>query len=267
MDTNIIKEFPDELKRRLIDYIVDLPSDVASFIKMEINDPKMDPSLWKSRHRVLSPYATIGKYLSDKCDIETTDQPIMSYYQSRYSSVMKKIDNLNSSYPLISSKSSSLRSIMNIPCYDLESLTYIERAISELLSSSSDIRNDALCDLAAFITDEIIPYKLDALAVNQDLLFNMLGFDITGTYPFINAHRAMVYAVRDMGDSYTTMQNIAILIYTYFVQLEINGSVFNKYNLFKRFELFIAPFIKDTDTVREMVTNFFNDNINLSNVL
>ena len=87
MDFEVIENLPDELKRRLIDHIVDLPSDIALSIKMAINNPRMDPSLWKSRDRVLSPYATIGKSLNSKCNITMTDNPALSYYQSEYSSV------------------------------------------------------------------------------------------------------------------------------------------------------------------------------------
>ena len=263
MDFELIEKLPDELKRRLIDHIVDLPSDVALSIKMEINNPKMDPSLWKSRDRVLSPYATIGKSLSSKCNIKTTDNPALSYYQSSYSSVMRKIDNLHSTYPLIASKSSSLRQIMNMPCCDLESLLCIEKSISELFTNSEHLNRDILSNLAQFINDEIIPYKLEAFAVNQDLLFSLSDFDMTGTYPFINIHRAITYAVRDMGDSYPTIQNIAILIYVYFKQLEINDDIVNKYNLFKRFELFIMPYNKDVTTIHKILINLFNDNINV----
>ena len=263
MDFEVIENLPDELKRRLIDHIVDLPSDIALSIKMAINNPRMDPSLWKSRDRVLSPYATIGKSLNSKCNITMTDNPALSYYQSEYSSVMRKIDNLQSSYPLISSKSPSLRHIMNIPCYDLESLLCIEKSISELFTDSRYVNQDIFEDLAQFINDEIIPYKLEALAVNQDLLFLISGFDMIGTYPFINIHRAITYAVRDMGDSYPTIQNIAILIYVYFKQLEISDDIVNKYNLFKRFELFIMPYNKDTKGIYEILMNFFNDNINV----
>ena len=264
MDFEVIEKLPDELKRRLIDHIVDLPSDVALSIKMSINNPRMDPSLWRSRDRVLSPYATIGKSLNSKCDITMTDNPASSYYQSGYSSVMRKIDNLHSSYPLISSKSSALRQIMNMPCYDLESLLCIEKSISELFTNSEHLNRDLLSEsLAQFINDEIITYKLEALAVNQDLLFSTSGFDMFGTYPFLNIHRAITYAVRDMGDSYPTIQNIAILIYVYFKQLGITDDIVNKYNLFKRFKLFIMPYNKDTDTIHEILMNFFNDNINV----
>ena len=64
-----IKSLPEKMKRDLIDYIDDLPKDIAVSVKMALNDPEMDPSLWKDRKRILSRFATVTKYLSDKCHI------------------------------------------------------------------------------------------------------------------------------------------------------------------------------------------------------
>ena len=264
MDIEVIKKLPAEMKHELINHIVDLPAELVSAIKISINDPEMDPSLWKNRDRRLSQYATIGKILSDKCNIIPTDNPLSSCYQGEYSLVMKKIDDL----PLqMNSKATVLRHIMNMKCYDLESLLCIERAISSMLMDVTDIHQDALHDLVEFVNNEIIPYKLNAIARYQDFLFISSDFYLVGSYPFIDIHHSLTYAIMHMDNSYHVLQNIAILVYVYFKQLNVTDEVVNNCNLFRRFELFINLNNKDADDVHEILVNLFNDNINVESVL
>lgn len=241
-----IRSLPEEMKRKLIDYITDLPSDIAFSVKMTLNDPEMDPSLWRDKNRILSRFSTVAKYLSDKCNIISRNKATGSFYQEEYCKIMEKIE------MMIPNKRGDLLYLMKIPCYDVGHLLIIEKEIANIISKSGDDAYDA--DMIAIICREIIPYKLMALNINQRVCELMNGFHATESNdypPILHIHNMIMMLIDTHNNSFVNLYNIAVLIYIYFKMFFIDLKLVNAYDLFNRFSICIESYGGDSSVIKD----------------
>ena len=241
-----IKSLPEKMKRDLIDYIDDLPKDIAVSVKMALNDPEMDPSLWKDRKRILSRFATVTKYLSDKCHIISNAKAVGSFYQEEYCMVVEKIENM------VPDKRGELLYLMRIPCYNVEHLLLIEREVANMISGLKNCQNAPT--IVNIICGDIIPYKLKALAVNQRLSEIMDGFPVVETDeypPILHVHNMIMNAIRYSDNSFGQLHNIAVLIYIYFRMLFMKPSVVYTHGFLDRFAICIISSGKNINAVED----------------
>ena len=168
-----IKSMPNEMKMTLINFVTDLPSDTAMFVKRNINTIDFDRGLFKGNDRYLHPYSVYNKLLQN-VNIIPVKHPIESCYQSRYCSILVQIDTE------VSSGGYELVKAMNTPCYTASKLMEMESNARSFLLKLTGRHNretvgfvtskpDVVANYAKALYGTIIPYKLAALEFNENL--------------------------------------------------------------------------------------------------
>lgn len=271
---NKIEYLPIDKKIRLIDYMEGMPSTVTGYIKLNFNKPFMNPSLFNGTQRIMSPYSTVIKYIN-KTDVKLTENPMASYYQAEYCSVMYKINKMQRSLPR--NMISNLINLMHMECYDYESLIKVERAIGDILEYKIDkvdkLNYEIMKQFIDMISCEIMHYKLQVYDLYSQL--NCMEDINFGESYMSNLNNSITYAIRN-GSGYSGIFDTAILIYVYINELGISKDI-HKYPILNRFKYSIVHrYNIDTDcgdsenyanSVMEKIEEFVNSDEKISDLL
>lgn len=165
-----IHNMPKEMKKSLLNYITDVSPEIASYIKIHVNDSDLDPSIYNGSKRILHPLSIYNKYLQN-VDIESTILPEESYYQSDFCDIMSKL------YKTEPKVKQVLMSIMNTPCYNKDQFMKIWNSA---IAFTREYGNHPECmEFNPLFMGLIVPYKLHVLEFN-----NMLSFSIDTEFKY-----------------------------------------------------------------------------------
>lgn len=265
MDFEYIKNLSTNEKINLINLIEGMPSGLNKYVKMNINEDFLNPSLFKGQDRTMSEYASISRYLDSRKNgnVVTTTNPEASMYQSRYCKIQKEIS--ESKFPNEIKRKLAL--FMDAECYDDESLMMMEMYISKLLKEFD--QNEFIEELAKFINEEIIPYKLDVYDFYIYLSVKNVLNIVSGEYNHLFNINCAINSIIREGSSYSDKSDLAALIYVYFKEIGVS-EISEKYNLIDRFILAILYYKNDTDFCEEiidMVRYYINSKSPITNVI
>ena len=94
MNLSDLRKMSVDDRLKLVNLIEGMPQLVQTCVKININDPCMNPSFYKGRERRISEFSTIRKYINSRqYDVLKSDSAISSYYQSDYCRIYEKISN------------------------------------------------------------------------------------------------------------------------------------------------------------------------------
>lgn len=221
-----LMDIVEEKRKLLIDYVEGLPSMVNRMIKIRLNEPYMNPSLFHGKERRMSEFSSILRFLP-KNDVILINNPDESCYQKEYSKIMFLIN--NSSYPR--NIQQRLVLLMNQESYDYDSMIHIELDIGELLE---DYKNYPFVnELADFINENIITYKTKVYDIYSTFVLNTEFVSENLMYHLLQLNRMINIGIRNC-DSYIKQRNLSILIYVYLKELGIERNV-EKYPFLNRF--------------------------------
>lgn len=232
-----IMSMPVEDRKKLVDYMEGLPSATKNLIKMLLQKPYMDRAFFNDNRRRLHDFSTLDKYLPKYVEVERVSNPDAVDYQKEYFSCMTTImDNRNPKY---SDSRYTLSTILNMDCYNIETLIKLEVSIGEFLHNQikSKLSIDRVdCEAASIINNIIMPYKFKAydfytyLDINSEI--QLRENDYSHTLRICNMIRKLMRTKSSM----TAFSDIGILIYIYYKDLGMEDHI-QKYHLFDRFEL------------------------------
>lgn len=240
-----LHQLTNEDKRALINYIEGMPDNLSMLIKSSINEPDMDPSLYKGHERVLHKYCTITKYLNTK-DIKNVANPAMSWYQSEYATMVSRILDNNK---IPEKVRHILMGFVNAKSYDSESICKLEVSIASALSTIKDYNQ--MGEVYHIINSVIIPYKVAVydlythILLSPDINIIKDGEDkLTRLVWYINSRM-------EQAPSFCTSNDLPILIYIYFKQFGIETCI-EKYELFNRFKYAMIHMHNDVEFVSDI---------------
>ena len=254
----------NDTKHRIIEYLPCYPNDLCTFISLHINDDFLDPCLYNKNERRLSPYCTIGKYLDSK---RVTIKPVTFNfdYQLEYSYILNKIDSFQIPQPI----RAKLRSFMiDYKCYNYESLIRLETAIAEYLENTDIFAYAA--NVAAFINDEIMPFKLSAYDFYTFLQTkNILNLD-SNNYDHLSMIQRDIkrLIMNTKSGDFLLVNDLATFIYIYMKEIGITDC-FDKYHLFNRFKYYIRLCRGDEFSydVKSKIDTMISSNVSITNAL
>lgn len=256
IDRDFLKTLSDDDKRELINLIEGMPQELNSLVKISLNEPFMDPSLFKVKERKLNIYSTIKKYLNKDSVVEI-DNPAGSYYQSEYCKVLFLIN--NSKYPYEVKRRLSL--IMDMPSYDIDSIIEIELKLSNLLYDFKT--NQYIEDIASLINENILLYKFRVYDFYTYLSLIESGVDITrDSCDYMYKLNCCINQAMKKEESFSHANDLSVLIYLYLKEFGLE-KVVNKHGLFHRFQLGLMNENKSNKYIEDILDNIntlSNDN-------
>ena len=238
---NSIRQLPLSIRRKMVDYIEGLPSDIKTFIRIHMNESYLLPELTNGKVIEIHPQCTLQRYLGKS---RFCTDPESSFIQSEHCKICEKIDS-ESKTPL--PVRNILHKIMMMQCYDLDSLIKMELEIANSLSLIRE--NPAISDwytsTGRYITRTIIPYKMKCFDLCTYLTMNAeLGLRESDYRYMQNLSGMIATACDTYHKSDASITDTALLIYIYMRELGLEN-VIDKYNLFDRFRCALDYCYKD----------------------
>ena len=230
-DHSLVKSLSLEDKRDIINYVEGLPSDLSAYVKLHINDPDMDPSIYKKSERRLSKWSTIRKHISNTGITVSECETNASDYQKELCIAMESIstEKPNNGFPI-----GILETILKQECYDVDTLIKTEMAIVELLNTFS-----RKSDLAFYATHIILPYKFHVYDFYTYLILGkQLGIG-RDNFTHMTMLHAMIAKLIKSEESLSNQSDLATLIYIYLHELGMENSL-EKSGIFSRFGYSLA---------------------------
>lgn len=245
LDVSMIKQFTTDDLHKLVDFIEGMPSEINRYIKMNFNEPFMDPAMYRGKDRVLHSLCTISKYINDKNNISYISNPMGSYYQSQYCKVMNDIANSNFS----GMTKAKLNAIMNAECCG-SNMIELETTLAELIET-----NEKPNELATFITENIMMYKTLCYDTHT-YLFMRYGADFNMNPEFSQLYHLNCCAnyIQKASESISYGHDLSIIIYVYLKELGL-AECYDKYHLENRFILPLLQYNKSKEYVNDIISS------------
>lgn len=247
MNSFNIEILSQEDRRNLIDYVEGLPTKLNSLIKLSLSKDYMNPTMYVGRDRKLSEYSTIQKYLGKEYNINQVSNPLLSDYQSEFSSINYDLDNMK----LPASIKNSLSSIIMSESYDGSTMAKCEVALTDVIKSYKSIpyiKREQLCELIDFINFRLIPYKCKVYDLYTIIVLKNEGFDVVDStnYNHLTNIISCINSLLECDDiSCLELSNIANFIYMYFKEIGMETCI-DKYDLMTRFEYALSENMSDS---------------------
>ena len=260
---NIVKMLKPHEMKSLIDYIEGMPSDLNQYVKMNINKPWFEPSLFKGLRKIHS-YSTVKKWMDLEKPVRTeiVSNPTSSIYQMIYVSVINAIEKSN--FPI--EIRNSLIDYTNAKSFDDESLARLECDISEFVNTIKDVElRTRVCKLFA---SHIMLYKARVydcytrITENTAVSNSGIVYDGVGDN-FMYYMSACIHSNLINHKSLSAGHDLAVLVYMYYRFIGISNLI-DKYNLLDRFIYMIDP--SETEYINEFKTKineFVQDNLSI----
>lgn len=230
---NIISKLSIEDRKKLIDYLPNLPNELQTYLKINLSSDNFDKSFFNTNIRKLNEFSTLKRFMNRRMIVVQDCKPEDSDYQSEYCTI---IDFFDKTYPRdISSK---IIMIMNSKSTELKDIIHMEVNIASLLKTSENNYDEEFTKkITKDISLYLIPYKFKCMDFFQKIdWIDCIGnsIDFSNIYQFFNMNKLLMNSL-NMENDYYIENNFASFVYIYFKNLGIENT-FEHYNLFTRFK-------------------------------
>lgn len=259
MDINEIKKMSLDDRKKMIDYIVGMPTDIQNFLLLHLNDAFMDPMIIKGNNRNISIYSSLIKYLDNKRNnVKILDEgAIMSDYQSEFCYICEKIYDANitnRTTPIGKLKRPYIKALMGPSC-DIDAFIDTERTISMYLNDKTNISESSKLAWIKTFNEEIMIYKAKVYDLYGEYIMSMRSqSDIFKNNNMEHILLCINEVINQKNPGYADQHDLAVFIYKYLEILGI-GNRFDELGIFTRFKYAMIANNQDDEFINNVYDN------------